>query len=108
MSANGLDPDAIAEGMMTLLAERLKNPERRAKISDTVAAKFFAEANKLAERRKAEQEHDETVPRDVLEIVQSADIQIERKDRIVDAEIERLEEKIMQLRLLKERRYAER
>ena len=48
------------------------------------------------------------VPADVLDIIQGSDIEPERKDLIVDREIARLEEKIMQLRVAKETRYVER
>jgi hypothetical protein len=109
VSTNGhVDPEDIAEEMMGLLSERLQDPERRAKISDTVAAKFFAEANKLAERKKASEKDTVVAPTDVLDIIQGSDIDIAHKDLLVNREIARLEEKLLLLRAAKEDRYGER
>ncbi len=109
MSTNGqVDPEQVAEQMMHLLQERLDDPERRQKISDTVATKFFAEANKLAERRKASEKDTVAAPTDVLDIIQGSDIDPEHKDLLVNREVARLEEKIIRLKQAKEDRYGER
>ncbi len=108
VSTNGhVDPEVVAEQMMYLLQERLDDPERRQKISDTVATKFFAEANKLADRRKADEEKHEVAPADVLDIIQQSDMDPEHKDLLVNREIARLEEKLIRLQAAKENRYGE-
>jgi len=72
---------------------RLNDNDRRASIPDHVLSKFLAEANKLYERRRAEQSRETGAPMDVLDVVKTSNLSSQRRRELLQAELDRTRER---------------